>query len=54
MKTPDEYSKLISIEQQKLNIATSPEQKQSIQKQIQKLDYRKEIARIQLLIQNIQ
>ena len=53
MKTPDEYSKLISIEQQKLTLANTPEQKQDIQTHIQRLQYQREIAIIRRKIQQL-
>ena len=53
MKTPDEYSKLINIEQQKLVLADTPEQKQMIQKRIQRLQFQKEIAVIRKKIEQL-
>jgi hypothetical protein len=53
MKTPDDFTKLIQIEQQKLALTTTPEQKHVIQIRIQKLQLEKEIAIIRKRIQQL-
>lgn len=53
MKTPDDYNTLIQIEQQKLRIASTPEQKHEIQIRIQKLGFKKEIAVIRKKIEQL-
>ena len=53
MKTPDDYNTLIQIEQQKLRIASTPEQKHEIQIRIQKLQLEREIAVIRKRISQI-
>jgi hypothetical protein len=53
MKTPDEYTKLISIEQQKLALANGKEQKQKIQKRILRLQFQREIAVIRKKIEQL-
>ena len=54
MKTQDEYSKLINIEQQKLALTNiTPEQKNVIQKRIQRLQFQREIAVIRRKIEQL-
>lgn len=53
MKTPEEYTKLIQIEQQKLSLANSPEQKHKIQIRIQKLGFKKEVSVIRKKIEQL-
>jgi hypothetical protein len=53
MKTIDDFTKLIQIEQQKLALSNTPEQKQDIQIRIQRLNYEKEIAVIRRKIEQL-
>ena len=53
MKTLDDYSTLIQIEQQKLAMANTTEQKHVIQISIQKLQLEKEIAVIRKRISQL-
>jgi len=53
MKILDDYNTLIQIEQKKLQIAYTLEQKQMIQKHIQRLKYEKEIAVIRKKIEQL-
>lgn len=53
MQAPDEFTRLIQIEHQKLVLSDNPEQKQRIQKRIQQLQFEKEIAVIRRKIEQL-